>query len=93
VAKKCKAVKMAEQGFLTDENGDPIICPIRGANCNSKRAWFSAEGRILCCQNTVIGALRGKPVRSFRLHTGPDVYNLDESLIEYEISSQPHDDN
>jgi hypothetical protein len=32
----------------------------------------------------VIGAVGGKPVKSFHLHTGPLVYNLDESLVTYE---------
>jgi len=84
--KKYKAVKIAEQGFLTDERNEPILCPVRGINCSAKCAWFSAEDRILRCQSTIIGALRGKPVRSFRLHAGPDVYDLDESLIEYELN-------
>ncbi len=81
---KCRAIKIAEQGFLTDEKGEPIICPMRNANCNIRCAWLSAEGRILRCQDTVIGALRGKPVRSFHLQSGPSVYDLDESLTEYE---------
>jgi len=82
-----KAIKIAEQGFLTDEKDDPILCPIRDANCNWKCAWFSAEGRIIRCQNTVIGAIRGKPLRSFRLYSGPDVYDIDESLKVTDINS------
>jgi hypothetical protein len=84
---KYKAVKFSDQGFLTDEKDDPIICPIRDANCNWRCAWFSAEGRLIRCQDRIIGALRGKPVRSFHLYTGPDVYDLDESLKINETSS------
>lgn len=80
VARKYKAIKIAKDGILTGEKNDPIICPIRSDNCNINCAWFSAEGLILCCQTAVIGAVGGKPVRSFHLHTGPLVYDLDESL-------------
>jgi len=77
---KYKAVKIAEQGYLTSEKDEPVICPIRGANCTWRCAWFSIEGRIVRCQDKVIGALRGQPVRSFRLYSGPEVYDIDESL-------------
>jgi hypothetical protein len=80
VARKYKAIKIAKDGILTGEKNDPIICPIRSDNCNINCAWFSAEGLILRCQTAVIGAVGGKPVRSFHLHTGPLVYDLDESL-------------
>ncbi len=80
ITKKYKAIKISRQGFLTDENDEPIVCPIRDSNCNFKCAWFSAEDRVIYCRETVIGALRSKPIRSFHLHTGPDVYNLDESI-------------
>ncbi len=84
---KYKAVKFSDQGFLTDEKNDPIICPIRDANCNWRCAWFSVEGRVVRCQDRIIGALRGRPARSFRLYTGPDVYDIDESLKINEASS------
>ncbi len=82
-----KAIKIAEQGFLTDEKDDPILCPIRDANCNWKCAWFSAEGRVIRCRDIIIGAVRGKPVRSFHLYSGPEVYDIDESLRGDEINS------
>jgi hypothetical protein len=81
--KKYKALKISRQGFLTDEKDEPIVCPIRNSNCNFRCAWFSAEERIIYCQNTPIGALRPKPMQSFRLHTGPDVYDLDESIEKH----------
>ncbi|MBN2137767.1 MAG: hypothetical protein JW720_08170 [Sedimentisphaerales bacterium] len=90
MTKKHKAIRIAEHGFLTDERNEPILCPVRGANCTLKCAWFSADDRILRCKDTIIGALRGKSIRSFRLHTGPDVYNVDESLLEYEVHSHKH---
>ncbi len=86
--RKYKAIKIGEEGLLTDGRGDPITCPIRETNCSARCAWFSAEDRILRCQNTIIGALKGKPVRSFRLHTGPPVYDLDESLSDYEEANE-----
>lgn len=88
MTKRYKAIKIAEQGFLTSEKDEPIICPIRDANCNIRCAWFSVEGGVIYCQNTVIGALRSKPLRSFRLYTGPEVYDLDESLKSNEIDAQ-----
>jgi hypothetical protein len=76
---KYKAVKISGQGYLTDEKDHPITCPVRNANCTSNCAWFSIEERIIRCQNTIIGAIRGKPIRSFRLSTGPEVYDLDKA--------------
>ena len=84
---KYKAVKIVEQGFLTNEKDEPVLCPIRDANCNWRCAWFSVEGRVIRCRDIIIGAMRGKPVRSFRLYTGPDVYDLDESLKTNGIDS------
>lgn len=75
---KYKAVIISKQGYLTDEKDNPITCPIRNGNCTYRCAWFSTEERIIRCQNTIIGAIRGRPVRSFRLSTGPQVHNLDE---------------
>ena len=86
--RRYKAIKIAESGLLTDEQDEPIVCPVRGASCTLRCAWFSAEERILRCKETIIGALRGKPMRSFRLHSGPEVYNVDESLMECESSDQ-----
>jgi sulfur transfer complex TusBCD TusB component (DsrH family) len=83
MVKKFKAIKISPQGFLTNERDEPLVCPIRGTSCNFKCAWLTADDNIFYCQNTVIGALRGKPMRSFHLHTGPEVYNLDESLKNY----------
>ena len=83
--KKCRAIKIAKHGYLTDENGEAIHCPIREKNCTLRCAWFSAEEKILRCKNTIIGALRGKPMQSFRLYSGPDVHSLNESLTEYEV--------
>jgi len=85
---KHKAVRIVEHGFLTDEKDDPILCPVRAGNCTVKCAWFSAEDRILRCQSTIIGALRGKGLRSFRLHTGPGVYNVDEALTRHDEASE-----
>jgi sulfur transfer complex TusBCD TusB component (DsrH family) len=85
MVRKYKAIKIAEHGFLTDEKDDPVVCPVRGANCTAKCAWFSAEDKILRCQDTIIGALRGRTLRSFRLHSGPEVYDVDESLTQYGI--------
>lgn len=83
MVKKCRAIKIAEHGFLTDESGEAILCPVRERNCTLRCAWFSTQGRILQCKDTIIGALRGKPMQSFHLHTGPNVHNVDESLTEY----------
>ena len=83
--KKCRAIKIAEHGFLTDEGGDAIICPVREKNCTLRCAWLSAQGRVLQCKDTIVGAIRGRPVQSFRLHTGPEVHNIDKSLTEYEL--------
>ena len=85
ISKKCRAIKIGEHGFLADESGDPVLCPIRAANCTLKCAWFSLDDRVLRCKNTIIGALRGKPVQSFRLHSGPLVYSFEETLTEYEL--------
>jgi hypothetical protein len=93
VARKYKAIKIAKDGFLTGEKDDPIICPVRNANCNINCAWFSAEGGVLRCQNAVIGAVGGKPVRSFHLHTGPLVYDLDGSLLDYDSENSSDDGN
>lgn len=78
MARRYKAVKVTKQGIVTDEENNPIICPIRSSGCNLKCAWFSIEDRVLRCQNTIIGAIRGKPVRSFHLSTGPTAYKPDE---------------
>ena len=86
MTKRYKAIRIAEQGFLTNEQDEPLVCPVRGANCNIRCAWFNAEEGIISCQDKVIGALRGKPMRSFRLYSGPDVYNLDESLRNHEVN-------
>lgn len=83
--RKCRAIKIAQHGFLTDANDEPIICPVRNNNCTLKCAWFSAEDRILRCKNTVIGAMQGKPMKSFRLYSGPQVHNVDEALTEYTL--------
>jgi hypothetical protein len=84
MARKYKAIKIAKDGILVDEKDDPIICPVRNANCSIHCAWFSVDGGVLRCQNMIIGAVGGKPVRSFHLHTGPVVYDLDDSLLEYD---------
>ena len=83
MTKKCRAIKIAEHGFLTDSNGEMIICPVRNSNCTLKCAWFSSEDRILRCKDTIIGAMQGKPMKSFRLYSGPQVHDVDESLNEY----------
>lgn len=76
---KYKAVKISEQGNLMDEKGNPITCPVRNGDCTYTCAWFSIEDRVIRCQNTVVGAIRGKPIRSFRLSTGPEVFDLDKA--------------
>jgi hypothetical protein len=88
--RECKAVKLVKQGFLTDERSDPIICPIRKTNCTLKCAWFSIEAKSFRCRDIVIGAVRPGPVRSFRLCTGPDVYDLDELLVRYDVDDGGH---
>ena len=88
MTRKYKAIKIAQNGVLTNEGDQAILCPVQGADCTIRCAWFSAEDRILRCKDMIIGALRGKGLRSFRLHTGPDVYNVDESLMEHELSDQ-----
>ena len=87
MAKKYKAIKISAQGFLTNERDEPIVCPIRNSNCNLKCTWLSVEDRTVFCRELAIGALRPKPMQSFHLHTGPDVYNLDESLRSHEVES------
>lgn len=82
--RKYKAIKITEEGQIKNERGDFILCPIRKTNCSMKCAWFSVEGKFLCCQNNIIGAFSGKPIRSFRLHTGPPVYDLDKSLSSFQ---------
>lgn len=80
MARKYKAVKVTKTGMLSDEKGNPVICPVRNKDCNYRCAWFSAEGRVIRCQDTIIGAIRGEPMRSFRLSTGPRVYEMSEPL-------------
>jgi hypothetical protein len=75
--RKFRAVKIAEKGDIMDDKGHSIICPVRAAVCNDKCAWYSMEGRVICCQDTVIGAIRGQAIRSFRLSLGPQVYDED----------------
>jgi hypothetical protein len=87
MTRRCKAVKLTKQGFLTDEKGSPLICPVRQGNCTVKCAWLSIEGKAFRCQDTVIGAVRTDQVRSFRLYMGPDVYDLEELLVSYEADS------
>ena len=91
MSRKHKAVKVAEHGFLTDENNEAIICPIRGANCNIRCAWFSADEQILYCKDTVIGAVRGREVHATHIHTVPSVYNVDKSLTRYKVTHQKPD--
>ena len=88
MVKKCKAVKLTKFGVLTDEKGEAVICPIRAANCTVKCAWFSFEDRVFRCKDAVIGALRPDSIRSFRLRTGPDVYDLEELLVSYEVNGE-----
>ncbi|MHC4171384.1 MAG: hypothetical protein ACYTBX_14040 [Planctomycetota bacterium] len=76
---KYKAIKISEQGNLTDEKDNPITCPVRNGDCTYTCAWFSIEDRVIRCQNTVVGAIRGKPIRSFRLSMGPEVFDLDKA--------------
>jgi len=78
MSRKYRAIRISEKGDLTDEKNNPIICPVRNGVCNFRCAWYSVEGKIIRCQETIIGAVRGKPVRSFRLVLGPVVYDLDE---------------
>jgi len=85
MTRKYKAIKISDEGFLTNQRDEPIICPIRNASCELKCAWFSAEDRVLRCQDTIIGALKGKPMRSFHLYSGPQVYDLDESLEQHQM--------
>lgn len=91
MARQYKAIKITKEGFLTDEKGTPIICPIRDAGCSINCAWFSTEGVALHCQNAVLGVVGGKPVRSFHLHTGPLIYNLDKSSIDYDLKNPSGD--
>jgi len=87
MAKKYKVLKMSEQGFFTNESGEAVYCPLRDSNCNLKCVWLSIDERVIFCRDLPLGALKGKPLRSFRLHTGPEVYDLDESLKGDEINS------
>jgi hypothetical protein len=80
MAKKYKILKISEQGFFTNEAGEPVFCPVRDGNCNLKCMWLSVEDRIVYCRDMAIGALKGKPLRSFHLYSGPEVYDIDESL-------------
>jgi len=81
-----KAIKISSQGFLTNERDEPIICPIRDSNCNLKCAWFTIDDGVFRCKDTIIGALRKRPLRSFRLYKGPDIYDLDEALKTNELN-------
>ena len=85
MVKKCRAIKIGEHGHLTDSSDEAIVCPLRGAQCMLRCAWLSADGRVLSCKDTIIGALKGQPAKSFRLHSGPEVHNVDESLTEYTL--------
>ncbi|MHC4741769.1 MAG: hypothetical protein ACYS8Z_07660 [Planctomycetota bacterium] len=82
---KCRAIKISEHGFLTDGSDEAIMCPLRGTKCALNCAWISADDRVLRCKNTIIGALKGPPMKSFRLYSGPDVHNVDETLTEYTL--------
>lgn len=78
MARRHRGVKVAEHGNLTDEKDIAVICPIRPGSCNSHCAWYSVEARVIRCRDTAIGAIRGKPIRSFRLYLGPQLYDPDE---------------
>lgn len=76
MTRKYKVLKISENGEVIDEaNQEPVQCPIRGGTCNCKCAWYSigAGNGIAYCQDTIIGALRRKPLKSFKLYMGPDV--------------------
>ena len=75
MARKYKAVELTPQGELTDPVGISIICPIRNKSCHCRCAWFSVEDKIARCTDSIIGALKSNPIRSFRLHKGPLTYN------------------
>ncbi len=72
--KKYRAVKLTAKGDVTNEEGDAVVCPVNIGSCNCNCAWFSMDGRVLLCKDTPVGAIRSKPVQSFRLSTGPQVY-------------------
>ncbi len=91
MARKYKSIKITKEGFLINGKDDPLICPVRNANCSINCAWFSTDDGVLRCQNAIIGAVGGKPVRSFHLHTGPLVYKLDESLMDYDLMENSSD--
>jgi hypothetical protein len=88
MAKRYRAIQISEQGFLTNEAGDPIVCPICNRNCSTKCSWLSIDNRVISCRDLVIGAIRPKPMRSFQLYSGPDVYNLDESIKIYQLQAR-----
>lgn len=85
MARKCKAVKLVGNGFLTDEAGTPIICPLRNGNCNIRCSWFSVKGKVFYCRDIVIGAVRPGAVQSFRVHSGLKVYDLEQLLTNYDL--------
>ena len=78
MARKYRLIKVTKECNLMDEKNSPIICPVRAGTCNSRCAWYSIDGRIARCQDTPIGALGAKPIRSFRLSLGPLTYDYDK---------------
>ena len=73
--KKYRALKITTKGVVTTENDISIVCPVSSKHCTCRCAWYSNEDNIIRCQDIVIGAIRGEPVKSFRLSKGPQVYD------------------
>lgn len=72
--RKYKGLIITQKGTLTSERGTPVLCPVNSGECNRYCAWYAEQNRVVYCQDKAIGAIRGDPVRSFRLHTGPRIY-------------------
>jgi len=68
---KYKAIKISETGVVTTgSTGEPIMCPLSDKRCHVRCAWYSNDGTVSRCQDTIIGIIEGqKLVRSFRLKT------------------------
>jgi len=76
MTRKYRVLKVSENGDVIDDGVQgPVLCPVRGGNCNSRCAWYSVgtTNGIAYCQDTAIGALQRKPLKSFRLYMGPEV--------------------
>ncbi len=65
-----RTIEVSKKGVITEKSGSPVTCPIREQDCTIMCAWYSSDGIISRCRDTVIGSVSArKTIRSFRLQT------------------------